>query len=97
MTLQSIFRGPRGFRAGWRFLLFCGLLVAFQMIANLALDVAVTRSHIAVPPWPNAVVFIVQDSVTLAANFGLGPSFPAIALMFIVFYRMYGRSPAKVG
>ena len=67
MTLQSIFRGPRGFRAGWRFLLFCGLLVAFQMIANLALDVAVTRSHIAVPPWPNAVVFIVQDSVTLLA------------------------------
>ena len=67
MTIQSIFRGRQGFRAGWRFLLFCGLLFAFQAAANLALDFAVTRSQVTVPPWPNALVFIVQDSVTLLA------------------------------
>jgi hypothetical protein len=70
MTLQSVFRGPNGYRAGWRFLLFCALLVAFQSMTGLLLQLIVTRARVQVPEWPNAVVLIVEDGFTLLAVLG---------------------------
>ncbi|MBZ5525538.1 MAG: CPBP family intramembrane metalloprotease [Acidobacteriia bacterium] len=71
MTLESVFRGPNGYRAGWRFLLFCVIFFAFQfMLVDLLLQFIVARAHLPVPAWPNAVVLIAQDGFTLIAVLG---------------------------
>lgn len=67
MTIQSVFRGPGGYRAGWRFLFFCFILFGLQWGISFLLDSIVVHSHVQVPEWPNAIVITIQDGCTLLA------------------------------
>jgi membrane protease YdiL (CAAX protease family) len=67
MAWKSIFRGPDGYRAGWRFLLFWAILFGLQAAFQAVLVYMVQRGNVTVPPWPNATVLIVQDGISLIA------------------------------
>jgi CAAX protease family protein len=67
MAWKSIFRGPDGYRAGWRFLLFWVILFGLQAAFQAVLVYMVQRGNVTVPPWPNATVLIVQDGISLIA------------------------------
>jgi len=67
MAWKSIFRGPDGYRAGWRFLLFAVIFFVLQSLFQEVLVYAVEHARIAIPPWPNAKVLIAQDAVSLLA------------------------------
>jgi len=61
MAWKSIFRGPNGYRAGWRFLLFAIIFVPLMLLIDAGLDYAVRRLTGAGPRWPNAQLVLVQD------------------------------------
>lgn len=67
MAWKSIFRGPNGYRAGWRFLLFSIIFLVLQSVFSEALFYLVERAKVNVPPWPNAKVLLAQDAVSLLA------------------------------
>lgn len=67
MKLKDIFRSQAGYRAGWRFLLFALIFLGLQLILSEIVDLVVERWRLAIPAWPNAKVFIIQDLVALLA------------------------------
>ena len=67
MAWKSIFRGPNGYRAGWRFLLFAMIFFVLQSVFSEVLGYLVERAKVNVPRWPNAKVLIAQDAVSLLA------------------------------
>jgi membrane protease YdiL (CAAX protease family) len=67
MAWKSIFRGPNGYRAGWRFLLFAVIFIAIQLLFDALLDYAVRLLNVTVPPWLNAKAVLVQDAFSLLA------------------------------
>lgn len=67
MAWKSIFRGPNGYRAGWRFLLFTVIFIVLQSLFDAGLDYAMRRLNVAVPPWLNAKMVLVQDAFSLLA------------------------------
>lgn len=67
MAWKSIFRGPDGYRAGWRFLLFAVIFLVLQSVFDEIVVYAVDHARITIPPWPNARVLIAQDATSLLA------------------------------
>jgi hypothetical protein len=67
MAWKNIFRGPSGYRAGWRFLLFAIIFIVLQSLFQGILEYLVHQSKLAIPPWPNAKVLIAQDAIALLA------------------------------
>lgn len=67
MAWKNIFRGFNGYRAGWRFLLFLAILFGVQSALQELLDYIVGHWRVAVPPWPDPTVLIVQDGTALIA------------------------------
>src|SRR5512146_1919123 len=67
MAWKSIFLGPGGYRAGWRFLLFFAMFFGLTLAFQELLAYLVRLWKLTVPPWPNPDVLIAQDGAVLVA------------------------------
>jgi membrane protease YdiL (CAAX protease family) len=67
MAWKSIFRGPGGYRAGWRFLMFFAIFFGLTLAFQELLAYFVRHWKMSVPQWPNPTVLIAQDGTVLIA------------------------------
>lgn len=65
MHARSVFMGPAGFRAGWRLLIFLGMVVALQAGFQGIVILVLRARRVVVPEGLNAMVFILADIITL--------------------------------
>lgn len=65
MQARDIFMGPAGLRAGWRLLIFLGLVVALQAGFQGIVILILRARRIVVPDGLNAWVFLLADAITL--------------------------------
>lgn len=67
MKARNIFTGPAGLRAGWRLLIFLGLVVALQAGFQGIVLLILRARRVILPDGLRAIVFIIADAITLVA------------------------------
>ena len=67
MRALDIFIGPFGLRSAWRLLIFLAIVVALQTLFQQVLVVILRARGIVEPEGLYAVVFLIQDAITLLA------------------------------
>lgn len=67
MRAQDIFLGGTGLRAGWRLLIFLAIVFALQVLSQEVVVVILKARGIVAPEGLYAIVFLVQDAITLIA------------------------------
>ena len=67
MAWKSIFRGPGGYRAGWRFLMFFALFFGLMLAIQGLLAYIVRLWNLTIPSWLSPTALIAQDGALLIA------------------------------
>lgn len=67
MKAKEIFVGPIGVRAGWRVLIFLGIVIAVQAVLQEIVLLILRARGIAAPEGLYALFFLVSDAITLIA------------------------------
>ena len=70
MQPKAIFMGPAGLRSGWRLPIFLAIAIALQAALGEIVDLILRARHIVPPQGLQAIVFLVQDALTLVAILG---------------------------
>jgi len=65
MRARNIFLGPLGLRSGWRLLIFLAIVTALQALFQKIVEVILRARGIVPPEGLYAIVFLVQDAITL--------------------------------
>ena len=65
MRARDIFLGPLGLRSGWRLLIFLAIVTALQALFQKIVEVILRARGIVPPEGLYAIVFLVQDAITL--------------------------------
>lgn len=67
MQARNVFLGPAGLRAGWRLLIFLGMVVALQAGFQEIVLLILRARRVVAPEGLHAIVFIIADTITLIA------------------------------
>jgi len=65
MRARNIFLGPLGLRSGWSLLIFLAIVTALQALFQKIVEVILRARGIVPPEGLYAIVFLVQDAITL--------------------------------
>jgi len=65
--MRGIFVGPAGLRSGWRLLVFLAIVIGLQAFFQEVVELILKARGIVAPEGLYAIVFLVQDTITLIA------------------------------